>query len=412
MHTEQTIRSFRQLDPGILGPDTALVTLFSGGLDSSYLLFRLRNAGFRNIHALSVNLGEDETTQDKERIAEEFGVHLHIIDGRTAFAEEFVSAAVKAQAVYLGTHPVSSTLSRPLIARYAVSLAQDLGATAVLHTANRSQNTLRRLNGALALLGFGGWYGSPYDLDPVDREQKAKELKAVGLGRMSERVVSGDSNLWCREFESGILDDPEDHAVPEHMYRWSRAAADRAPETVEIRFHEGVPVAVDGVRKPLLDLVADLNPRVGAFGIGRFSGLEHLDHGEKVLEIREMPAAWLLLRTYRHLETATLEAETIREKMHLEQLWVREALEGRWYGELRGALQAFIDRCAQHVSGSVCWRLTVGSAETRSIVADRPRYLRDRESWERDAISAERAPWRMTGLAGSGTGAVSAIAEH
>ncbi|MEU8998343.1 argininosuccinate synthase-related protein [Streptomyces caniferus] len=390
---EQFIRSFRQLSPDVLDPDAPIVTLFSGGLDSSYLLLRLRDAGFSNVHALSVDLDEDETAEQKQRIADELGVRLHIVDGRQVFAEEFVRAAIKAQAIYLDTHPVSSTLSRPLIARFAVELARDINAKAILHTANRSQNTLRRLNGALALLGFSGHYGSPYDLEPVDREEKIQELKTVGLDQMSERIVSGDSNLWCREFESGILDDPEDHAVPEHMYRWSRTGAELPQEAVEVRFHEGVPVAVNGVRKPLLELISDLNARVGAFGIGRYSGLEHLDNGEKVLEIREMPAAWLLLRTYRHLETASLEAETIREKMHLEQLWVRESLEGRWYGELHGALQAFIDICAQRVSGTVRWKLTVGGAETRSIVADQARYLRDRETWEKNSIRAEKAPY-------------------
>lgn len=109
-----------------------------------------------------------------------------------------------------------------------------------------------------------------------------------------------------------------------------------------------------------------------------------------MLELREMPAAELLLRGYRHLETATLDAETIREKMHLEQLWVREALEGRWFGDLRTACQSFIDSCAARVTGSVRWRLRPGTAETRSIVAAAPRYLRDREDWERESSRADR----------------------
>lgn len=153
-------------------------------------------------------------------------------------------------------------------------------------------------------------------------------------------------------------------------------------------------MAVDGTALALPELIAELNARVGRYGMGRYSGLEHLDHGEKVLEIREMPAAWLLLRGYRLLENAVLDAETLREKMPLEQLWVREALEGRWYGELRAAVQAFIEVCSRDITGSVRWRLSPGSAETRSIVAERPRYLRDRETWERRSIAAEVASHR------------------
>ncbi|MGW4193876.1 argininosuccinate synthase-related protein [Streptomyces sp. NPDC005004] len=390
MHTPP-IRSFRQIESR-LDPSRPVVTLFSGGLDSSYLLLRLQQMGLTDIHAVSVDLGEDESSVHKQQIADALGVKLHILDRKEEFADSFVAPAIAAQAVYLGIHPVSSTLSRPLIARAAVELADTLGAQAVLHTANRSQNTLRRLNGALRLLGYQGVYGSPYDLDPVDRDDKHAALRAAGVDLLDGRVVSGDSNLWCREFESGILDDPENHAVPEEMYRWSVPDLQAAPGTVSVGFESGHPVLVDGEHLPLVDLIAELNRRAGAYGLGRYSGLEHLDHGEKVLEIREMPAAWLLLRSYRHIESACLDAELIREKQHLEQVWVREALEGRWFGELRTAAQRFIDTCAQRTTGQVTWHLRPGGAETRAITSPNPRYVRDRERWEADSIALESAP--------------------
>ncbi|GLW73267.1 argininosuccinate synthase [Kitasatospora phosalacinea] len=379
------VRSFADLAPGRADRSRPVVTLFSGGLDSSYLLLRLVRAGFTDVHAVSVDLGAGEDPDELRQVAEQLSVRLHLVDGREAFAQRYVRPAIAAQAVYLGTHPISSSLSRPLIAELAAGIAADLDAWGVLHTANRSQNTLRRLNGAFDLLGYRGRYGTPYDLEPVDRETKTRELEEAGLVHVSKRLVSIDANLWCREFESGVVDDPEEHTVPEHLYHWS--VRDGAPDgTVEIGFEAGVPVSVDGVRLPLRVLVEELNRRVGAHGIGRYSGLEHLAGGQKVLELREMPAAALLLPTYRHLETATLSAETVREKMHVEQLWVREALEGRWFGELRLAAQAFVDACAARVSGTVRWRLRPGSAETQSIVARAPRYLRNREDWERDSV--------------------------
>lgn len=385
------IRSFRQIE-ALLERSRPVVTLFSGGLDSSYLLLRLREIGLQDVHAVSVDIGEDESTSYKRDVADALGVKLYVLDRRREFAEEYVLPAIAAQAVYLGVHPVSSTLSRPLIARAALEVADGLGAQAIIHTANRSQNTLRRLNGAFGLLGYDGLYGSPYDLDPIDRSDKHQALQEAGVDLLLGRAVSGDSNLWCREFESGILDDPEDHVVPESLYRWSAASVDRTPR-IEVTFKAGRPVAVDGRSMPLTELVAELNRRVGAFGIGRYSGLEHLDHGEKVLEIREMPAAWLLLRSYRHIETACLGADLILEKMHMEQVWTREALEGRWFGELRSAAQQFIDSCAAQTTGSVVWELRNGTAETRAISAPRPRYLRDREGWEKQAIALEIAAY-------------------
>ncbi|MEU1001676.1 argininosuccinate synthase-related protein [Streptomyces tibetensis] len=386
------IRSFSQLDS--LDPDLPVVTLFSGGLDSSYLLLRLRRMGIREVHAVSVDIGEDESSSYKRQVAEALGATIHILHRRAEFAEKYVAPAIAAQAVYLGIHPVSSTLSRPLIAHSAVELARTLGAQAVLHTANRSQNTLRRLNGALTLLGYEGVFGSPYDLDPVMRDDKLAELRDAGIDLLAGRIVSGDSNLWCREFESGILDDPELHEVPEEMYTWSRPTAlPGDTDTLTVTFEQGRPVALDGEPLPLTGLIDRLNRRVGAYGLGRYSGLEHLDHGEKVLEIREMPAAWLLLSGYRHIESACLDAELIREKRHLEQVWTREALEGRWFGELRLATQVFIEACAARTTGSVTWRLRSGGADTRSITVGAPLYLRDREAWEERSISEELAPF-------------------
>ncbi|WP_327177346.1 argininosuccinate synthase-related protein [Streptomyces sp. NBC_01335] len=383
------IRSFRDIAQSDVDVRRPIVTLFSGGLDSTYLLHRLVQAGATDVHALSVGVGGDERPEQIQRIADRLGVRLHLVDGRSVFVEEFVKPAIAAHGVYLDTHPVSSSLSRPLIARTAVQLARELDAGMILHTANRSQNTLRRLNGALGQLGFQGHFGTPYDLDPVDREMKIKELGAIGLDEMAERSASGDSNLWCREFESGILDDPENHPVPESYYRWSANRGTPDAEDLDVSFRAGIPVAVNGRELPLADVVESLNRTVGAHGLGRYTGLEHLAGGTKVLEVREMPAAWLLLASRRHLETAVLDAEALREKIHIEQIWVREALEGRWFAGLRAACQAFVTSLAEPVNGTVRWRLAGSRTSTVSIVADEPMYVRNREDWEQASIREE-----------------------
>jgi len=399
--TSHLIRSFDDLTDR-LDPCRPVITLFSGGLDSSYLLLRLRQMGFGNVHALSVDVGGTDTTHQNEHIAAQLGVRLHTRLRHDAFARDFVTPAIKAHAVYLDTHPVSSTLSRPLLAQTAVQLADELAASCILHTANRSQNTLRRLNGALSLLAYSGSYGSPYDLHPVTREEKLSALARAGVTFTEDRTISGDSNLWCREFESGALDDPEHHAVPEAIYRWSAMGPDvfSRRDDISLTFEEGVPVAVDGQRMDLVSLIGHLNPRVGTFGFGRYTGLEHLEHGEKVFEVREMPAAWLILRTARHLDGACLPAELLREKLAMEQLWAREAVEGRWFGPTKAAAEAFIDQCAVHVTGTVRWALRAGGATTRAIIGETPLYIRDREQWECDAIDAEIHPFGASGRFG------------
>ena len=387
----QHIRSFTQLENSNLDPSSPIVTLFSGGLDSTYLLSRLQAMGMRNVHAVSIDVGDIEPHSGKQQIAAHLGATFHSVDARQEFIDQHVAPALKAHAVYLGVHPISSSLSRPLLAKVALEIAEKVGATVVLHTANRSQNSLRRLNGAIEALRFGGWYGSPYDLDPVDRSAKIEHLTKAGLTEMAERVVSGDSNLWCREYESGFLDDPESHTMKHDLYQWTADKGSFPAEQLSIAFEKGLPVALDGRALTLSAIIEELNYRVGKFGYGRYSGLEHLDQGQKVLEVREMPAAWILLKTLRQLETACLSERLIREKMAVEQSWVNDAVEGRWFGGLKAATQAFIESSTESVNGTVIWALNQRSVDTVSIIATDPLYLRDRESWEIESVMDERA---------------------
>jgi argininosuccinate synthase len=363
-----------------------VLTLFSGGLDSSFVLRELARRGCRTT-ALAVDVGDGIHRDDLKSIAGHFGADLQVVDAREEFVEKGVVPAIRAQAKYLGIYPISSSLTRPIMAAAAVRVARALGCEAIVHTANQSQNSLRRLNGAIAQQGFTGWYGTPYEFSALSREQKITALAAEGLNRFQARGISGDANLWVREFESGSLDNPEAFWVPESLYLWTAPSARAYDVDLSIRFEAGRPVALNGDPWPMLDLIERLNLHAGAFGIGRYCGLEHLDAGEKVLEVREAPAATLLMDAYRHLETATIEYEVLREKLVQEQLWVREAIEGRWFGSLRESADQFVRSTSRRVNGSVSYRLRTGAADVCSIVADRPLYLTDRDAWEKEVAA-------------------------
>ena len=391
----RTIRSFADLD-AMRGKVDHVLTLFSGGLDSSYVLKELASRQIR-VTALSVNVGETSDVEDLHEITAFFGAELHQVDARETFAEEAVAPAICAQARYLGIYPVSSSLSRPILAKAAVKAATELGCGAIVHTANQSQNSLRRLNGAIEQLGFEGCYGTPYERSVLTRIEKIEALRQLGLDRFQARGISGDANLWCREFESGSLDNPENFWVPPSLFEWTRPQRDATvTRPLEVEFVQGKAVAVDGRRMDLVSLIAHLNELVGTFCIGRYSGLEHLCGGEKVLEVREAPAATLLMDAYRHLETAVLDAELLREKAALELLWTREAVEGRWFGNLRQCADAFIQAAAAQVTGKVCYQLRQGAMDVCSIKASQPLYLTDRDAWEKqlveDSFDAPRVP--------------------
>ena len=389
--SSKRIRSFADLDV-IARHAQHVLTLFSGGLDSTYVLKELAERHCR-VTALVVDVGDGINRPDLHAIASKFGAALEVVDVQEEFVSSAVLPAIRAQVKYLGIYPISSSLSRPLLALTALRVARRLGCDALIHTANQSQNSLRRLNGAIEQLGFAGWYGTPYEFSAMSRDEKIESLRTVGLQRFQARGISGDANLWVREFESGSLDNPEAFWVPDSLFEWTAPSDVRASDDVAITFKTGTPVALNGESMTALELIATLNRQAGSFGIGRYCGLEHLDQGEKVLEVREAPAATLLMDAYRHLETATIDYETLREKSHQEQLWVREAIEGRWYGCMRESADQFICATGRHVSGTVRYKLRQGAADVCSIRANAPLYLTDRDAWEK-LIARERS--RMT----------------
>ena len=362
-----------------------ILTLFSGGLDSTYVLKELAKQPKAEIICLTVDMGDGVDREDLANIAGFFGAKSIVVDGRASFAKDAVLPAIAANAKYMGMYPISSSLSRPIISRYAVEYAKELDCSAIVHTANQSQNSLRRLNGAIAQLGYTGYYGTPYEFSALTREEKINELKAIGLKKFQARGISGDANLWCREYESGSLENPESFWVPESLFDWTASNKNGSySNRFSVRFERGVPVAIDDQEMDLVTLIEAVNRKVGSFQIGRYAGLEHLEHGEKVLEVREAPAAHILMDAYRHLETATLDAELLREKISMEQIWVREAIEGRWFGGLKNAAEGFIATTSPLVTGTIEYRLRHGAADVCSIIAQNPKYLTERDVWEKE----------------------------
>jgi len=252
----------------------------------------------------------------------------------------------------------------------------------LLHTANLSQNSLPRLNNCIRRYGFPGAFGSPYVYSVVSREKKAEELAAVGLTIMSERKLSGDENLWCREFEDGPLDDPEGFCIPEDAYQWTRRYHDHPAEKLTLSFENGNLVSVNGNKIPLIEAIALLNREVGKFGHGRFVGLEPLRTDHKVLEIREAPAAVIIMDALRHLEVATLSTNALELKQQLEQKWVREAIAGHWGSMIHTMCDAAIGSALNGVGGSITYDIDQTRYLPCSIVARNPCYVRDRDLWE------------------------------
>ena len=134
------------------------------------------------------------------------------------------------------------------------------------------------------------------------------------------------------------------------------------PEEIEVEFEAGLPVAIDGVSLPLHELVAELNAKAGAYGIGRIDMVENRAVGIKSREVYEAPAAIALIEAHRSLEDLVLTKAELRIKRQLEVAWTELVYEGQWYNPARVAIDAFVDTTQTLVDGDVRLLLQAGSA--------------------------------------------------
>ena len=189
---------------------------------------------------------------------------------------------------------------------------------------------------------------------------------------------SVDENLWAREIESGFLEDPEQDLPVEDVFTWTRNLLDTPdePATVSLTFNDGLPVAVDGDRLLLSEVITRLNFLGGQHGVGRYDGLEDSLFGLKIHETREAPAAQILLTAHRELETAVLDSHTLGVKAVLDAEWVSLAVEGYWYSPLREGLDLAIARLNQGLQGEIRVRLHKGHVIVLSRQAEAGLYHR------------------------------------
>ncbi|MBW3561516.1 MAG: argininosuccinate synthase [Actinobacteria bacterium] len=343
------------------------VLAYSGGLDTSVAIGWLaENKGY-DVVALAVDVGQgiDDLDEIRQRALDCGAVEALVVDAEDEFAEEYVAPAIAANALYMGKYPLVSALSRPLIVRHLVDVARQMGASAVAHGCTGKGNDQVRFEvGTMCLAPelvteapIREW-GLSRDGAIVWAEERGIPIP-VGKGS----PYSIDENLWGRTAECGIIEDPW-AKPPEEVFARSVSPyhAPDEPEELTITFGDGLPVAIDGKELPLAQLVAEVDRRAGAHGVGRIDMVEDRLVGIKSREIYECPGAVTLLTAHRDLEDVCLEQELAQHKRAEEGRYAQLIYNGLWWGPLKRALDAFIDEANRYVAGEVRMELFKGQA--------------------------------------------------
>ncbi|WP_026573493.1 argininosuccinate synthase [Bacillus sp. UNC438CL73TsuS30] len=342
-----------------------IVLAYSGGLDTSVSVKWIQEKYGYDVIALGLDVGEGKDLEAIKNKALNVGaIKAIMIDAKELLAKEYILPALKANCLYEGKYPLSSAISRPLISKLLVEVAEQEGAAAVAHGCTGKGNdqvrfevSIQALNPSLKVVAPVREWGMTRD-EEIDYAQKNGIPIPVDL----DNPFSIDANIWGRACEAGVLEDPWAEA-PEAAYDWTNPielTPDEA-EYIEIDFEQGVPVALNGEKLPLVQLIEALNLLGGKHGIGRIDHIENRLVGIKSREVYENPAALILINAHKELEFLTLPREVTQFKTQVDQHMAKIVYEGLWYSPLKGALDAFIDETQKVVSGTIRVKLHKGN---------------------------------------------------
>lgn len=334
-----------------------VVLAYSGGLDTSVAIKWLQEKYGYDVIAASLDVGEGKDLDFvREKALKVGAIKSFVIDAKDMFAEEFLKPALKANALYEGKYPLVSALSRPLIAKVLVQVAEAEGAVAVAHGCTGKGNDQVRFDVAVAALNPDLKVLAPVREWAMSREEEIAYAQNhnIPVPVNVEKPYSIDQNLWGRSCECGQLEDPW-ATPPEDAYEWTTALADTPDqaEEIEIAFEQGVPVALNGKKMPFAKIIAELNQLAGKHGVGRIDHVENRLVGIKSREVYECPAAITLLTAHKELEFLTQTREVSQFKPQIEQKWAQLIYDGLYFSPLTDALNAFVDQTQQNVSGIV-----------------------------------------------------------
>jgi len=348
-------------------PKDKVVLAYSGGLDTSMMVKWLQMEYGVDVITVNLDVGQGKERKGIEEKAWKLGVVNHYtFDAKEEFATNFIFPAIKANALYMGTYPVSSSLSRPLIASKVVEVAEMEDARAVAHGCTGKGNdqvrfdlTFKALNPKLKIIApVREW-----KFDRHSQIQWAKE-HGVPVPVTVDSPYSIDENLWGRSIEGGMLEHP-DKMVPGDIWDWTVDVEDAPdePDYVKIGFHKGVPVSLDGVDHKPVELIQKLKQLGGKHGIGRIEHMEDRVIGLKTRETYEVPAAEIILNAHQDLEKMVLTRHQKMFKYQVDNMWATVVYQGLWVDPFKQDLDAFIDSTQENVTGVVTMKLFKGSAK-------------------------------------------------
>ena len=346
-----------------------VVLAYSGGLDTTAIIPWLKENFDYEVICVCIDCGQEEELDGLEERAKSCGAEkLYIENVIDEFCDEYIVPCVQANAIYENKYLLGTSMARPLIAKKLVENARKEGATAICHGATGKGNDQIRFELGIKALApdikiIAAWRNDKWTMDSRESEIEYCKAHGIHLPFSADSSYSRDRNLWHISHEGLELEDPANEPNFDHLLVLG-TTPEKAPdegEYITMTFEKGVPTSVNGKKMKVSDIIRELNRLGGKHGIGIVDIVENRVVGMKSRGVYETPGGTILMEAHQQLEELILDRDTYTLKKEIGNKFADTVYEGKWFTPKREAMQAFIEKTQEYVTGEVKLKLYKGN---------------------------------------------------
>lgn len=369
-----------------------IILSYSGGLDTSIIITWLKE-NYNNCEVIAVTgdvgQGEDELEGLEEKAIKTGASKAYILDLKEELVNEYIAPAIKANAMYEGQYLLGTPFTRPLLAKKLVEIAKKENADAICHGSTGKGNDQVRFELAIKSMATDMPVIAPWRIWDIKGREDAicyAEEHKIPLKINRETNYSKDKNLWHLSHEGLDLEDianvPNYDKILEMGVTPQKAKNEET--VIEIEFEKGIPVALNGEKLNLVDLIEKLNKIGGENGIGILDMVENRLVGMKSRGVYETPGGTIIYKAHTLLESICLDKDTMHFKQIVGNKLGELLYDAKWYTPLKSAINSFIDKTQETVTGKVGLKLYKGNIIPNGLESKYSLYSIETASFDED----------------------------
>lgn len=370
-----------------------IILSYSGGLDTSIIITWLKE-NYNDCEVIAVTgdvgQGEDELEGLEEKAIKTGASKAYILDLKEELVNEYIAPAIKANAMYEGQYLLGTPFTRPLLAKKLVEIAKKENADAICHGCTGKGNDQVRFELAIKSMAPDMPVIAPWRIWDIKGREDAicyAEEHKIPLKINRETNYSKDKNLWHLSHEGLDLEDianvPNYDKILEMGVTPQKAKNEET--VIEIEFEKGIPVALNGEKLNLVDLIERLNKIGGENGIGILDMVENRLVGMKSRGVYETPGGTIIYRAHTLLESICLDKDTMHFKQIVGNKLGELLYDAKWYTPLKSAINSFIDKTQETVTGKVGLKLYKGNIIPNGLESKYSLYSIETASFDEDS---------------------------